>query len=94
MQPGEQLLAAALELLALKLRMERHVGQQVHRQVEILFNHGHGDVGAVVISAGGKRTADEVDRLGNLLCRALPGPLREQVRGHRRHPRLAGRVVQ
>ena len=69
LQPRQDLLALALELLRREGRVAQDVGEQPHSQREIVLHHHHVDEGKVTPQARAQQPSRAVDRLGHLLRR-------------------------
>ena len=85
LQPGQDLLTLALDFLARKGRMLREIRDQVEADVQAVLHHHGLNEAEVGAGAGAERTADGINRVGDLLGRPGRRALIEQRRRQRRH---------
>src|SRR5258707_524863 len=89
LQPGENLLALAVDLFRCKCRVPCEIGNEIEREAEAVLHDSRVDEGDVAACPRANRAANRIDRGGDLLGAPGCGALIEKGRRHIRHPGLA-----
>ena len=71
--------ALPVDLLRVEIRLEKDVRKDVQGERKVLPQHLRVVAGVLLAGEGIEHAADRVDLLGDLLGRAAPGALEEQV---------------